>query len=77
MILYLNAHERENITASGCLRDQVVFLEGGSRTAPIRELHMPITLAQVDALADRLRAPTTPLSYPRHGTSASACHAAR
>ena len=41
----------------GCMRDQVVFLEGGSRTVPITEIRMPITLAQADALVDRLRAP--------------------
>jgi len=41
----------------GCLHDQVVFLEGGSRVAPISEIHMPVTLAQADALVDRLRAP--------------------
>jgi hypothetical protein len=41
----------------GCMRDQVVFLAGGSRTVPITEIRMPITLAQADALVDRLRAP--------------------
>ena len=41
----------------GCMRDRVVFLEGGSRTVPITEIRMPITLAQADALVDRLRAP--------------------
>ena len=41
----------------GCMRDQVVFLAGGSRTVPITEIRMPITLASADALVDRLRAP--------------------
>jgi hypothetical protein len=41
----------------GCMHDQVVFLEGGSRTVPITEIRMPITLAQADAIVDRLRAP--------------------
>jgi hypothetical protein len=39
------------------MRDQVVFLEGGSRTVPITEIRMPITLGLADALVDRLRAP--------------------
>ena len=41
----------------GCLRDRVVFLDGGSRSVPITEIRMPVTLAQADALVDRLRAP--------------------
>ena len=41
----------------GCMRDRVVFLEGGSRTVPITEIRMPITLAEADALVARLRAP--------------------
>jgi len=41
----------------GCMRDQVVFLAGGSRTMPISEIRMPITLAQADAIVNRLRAP--------------------
>jgi hypothetical protein len=40
----------------GCLRDQVVFLDGGSRSVPISEIHMPVTLAAADALVNRLRA---------------------
>ena len=40
----------------GCLRDQVVFLDGGSRSVPITEIRMPVTLAQADALVARLRA---------------------
>jgi hypothetical protein len=41
----------------GCMRDKVVFLDGGSRTVPITEIRMPITLAQADALVNRLNAP--------------------
>lgn len=41
----------------GCLRDQVVFLEGGTKTVPIRDIPMPITLANADALVSTLRAP--------------------
>jgi hypothetical protein len=41
----------------GCLRDQVVFLEGGTKTVPIAQIPMPITLANADALMSRLRAP--------------------
>jgi hypothetical protein len=41
----------------GCLRDQVVFLTGGTRAVPLADVVMPITLAQADALVDRLRAP--------------------
>jgi len=41
----------------GCLKDQVVFLEGGTRVIPISELQMPVTLAQADAVVDKLRAP--------------------
>lgn len=41
----------------GCLRDQVVFLDGGSRFVPITEIRMPVTMAAADALVDRLRAP--------------------
>lgn len=41
----------------GCLRDQVVFLEGGTRTVPIGDIPMPITLANADALVSTLRAP--------------------
>lgn len=40
----------------GCMRDQVVFLDGRSLTVPISEIRMPITLAQADALVARLRA---------------------
>ena len=40
----------------GCMRDQVVFLDGRSLAVPISEIRMPITLAQADALVARLRA---------------------
>jgi hypothetical protein len=40
----------------GCMRDQVVFLDGGSRSVPITEIRMPVTLAQADAIVARLRA---------------------
>jgi hypothetical protein len=39
----------------GCLQDQVVFLDGGSRTVPVSEIKMPVTLAQADAVVARLR----------------------
>jgi hypothetical protein len=39
----------------GCLRDRVVFLDGGSRTVPVQELTLPLTLAQADAVVARLR----------------------
>ncbi len=38
----------------GCLRDEVIFLAGGSRTVPISDISMPVTLAQADALVGRL-----------------------
>ena len=41
----------------GCMHDQVLFLEGGSRTVPITDIRTPVTLAQADAIVDRLRAP--------------------
>ena len=41
----------------GCLKDQVVFLEGGTRVVPITEIRMPVTVAQADAIVDQLRAP--------------------
>ena len=41
----------------GCMHDQVLFLEGGSRTVPITEIRLPVTLAQADAIVSRLRAP--------------------
>ena len=39
----------------GCTKDQVVFLDGGYRTAPVSELTMPVTLAQADDVVARLR----------------------
>ena len=38
-----------------CTKDQVVFLDGGSRTVPIGEIPVTVTLAQADALMARLR----------------------
>jgi hypothetical protein len=39
----------------GCLRDQVIFVDGGTRTVQFSELTMPLTLAQADAVVARLR----------------------
>jgi hypothetical protein len=39
----------------GCLKDQVIFLDGGYRTVPVSDLQLPITLAQADAVVARLR----------------------
>jgi hypothetical protein len=39
----------------GCMKDQVVFLDGGYKTVPVKELKMPVTLAQADAVVTRLR----------------------
>jgi hypothetical protein len=39
----------------GCMKDQVVFVDGGYRTVPVSELTMPVTLAQADAVVARLR----------------------
>jgi hypothetical protein len=41
----------------GCLHDQVVFLAGGTRSVPIADIPMPMTLAHADTLVDSLRAP--------------------
>jgi hypothetical protein len=38
-----------------CMKDQVVFLDGGSRTVPISEVAMPVTPTQADAVMARLR----------------------
>ena len=38
-----------------CMKDQAVFLDGGSRTVPVSEIPMPVTLAQADAVVARLR----------------------
>ena len=41
-----------------CLRDQVIFLAGGTRTVPMTEVSLPqVTLAQADAVVARLRQP--------------------
>lgn len=39
----------------GCLRDNVVFLEGGHRSTPISDLKWPVTLAQADMIVARLQ----------------------
>ena len=39
----------------GCMKDQVVFLDGGYKTVPVSELKMPVTLAQADDVVSRLR----------------------
>jgi hypothetical protein len=39
----------------GCLKDNVLFLDGGYRTVPIKDIKMPITMDQADALVARLR----------------------
>ena len=38
-----------------CLKDQVVFLDGGYKTLAVSELKLPITLAQADDVVARLR----------------------
>jgi Domain of unknown function (DUF1707) len=38
-----------------CMKDQVVFLDGGSRTVLISELPMPVTVPQADSVVARLR----------------------
>jgi hypothetical protein len=38
-----------------CMKDQAVFLDGGSLTIPISEIDMPVTLTQADAVVARLR----------------------
>jgi hypothetical protein len=38
-----------------CVKDQAVFLDGGSRTAPVSEIGMPVTPTQADAVVARLR----------------------
>ena len=41
-----------------CLRDQVIFLAGGTRTVPLSDVSLPqVTLAQADAIVARLREP--------------------
>lgn len=39
----------------GCMKDQVVFLDGGYKTVPVSELKMPVTVAQADDVVARLR----------------------
>lgn len=39
----------------GCMKDEVIFLDGGQRTVPVSELKQPVTLAQADAIVARLR----------------------
>lgn len=39
----------------GCMKDEVIFLDGGRRTVPVSELRQPVTLAQADAIVARLR----------------------
>ena len=37
------------------MKDQVVYLDGGSRTVLISEIPVPVTLTQADAVVARLR----------------------
>jgi hypothetical protein len=39
----------------GCMKDQVVFLDGGTKTVPVSEIKMPVTMTQADGLVARLR----------------------
>ena len=39
----------------GCVKDQVVFIDGGVRTVPVSEIKMPVTLVQADSIVARLR----------------------
>lgn len=39
----------------GCLRDQVLFLPGGTEVVPLSDIRLPVTLDQADALVARLR----------------------
>jgi hypothetical protein len=39
----------------GCMKDEVVFLDGGYKTVPMKELRVPVTLAQADDVVARLR----------------------
>jgi hypothetical protein len=39
----------------GCRKDEVVFLDGGYKTVPVKELKVPVTLAQADDVVARLR----------------------
>jgi hypothetical protein len=39
----------------GCTKDQVVFLDGGTRTVPVSDIKMPVSMAQADQVVARLR----------------------
>jgi hypothetical protein len=39
----------------GCMADEVIFLDGGTRTVPVSEIKMPVTVAQAEAIVARLR----------------------
>jgi hypothetical protein len=39
----------------GCMKDQLVFLDGGTRTVPLSDIKMPVTMAQADDVVARLR----------------------
>jgi len=39
----------------GCVKDWVIFLDGGRRAVPIAELKMPVTLARADVVVAKLR----------------------
>jgi hypothetical protein len=39
----------------GCTKDQVVFLDGGTKTVPVSEIKMPVSMAQADDVVARLR----------------------
>ncbi len=39
----------------GCMKDQVVFLDGGTKTVPVSEIKMPVSMAQADGVVARLR----------------------
>jgi hypothetical protein len=51
----LNAIAARYPELRGCLRDQVIFVDGGVRTVAVSELTLPVTLAQADAVVTRLR----------------------
>jgi hypothetical protein len=39
----------------GCMKDQIIFLDGGQRRVPFSELKQPVTLAQADSIVAQLR----------------------
>jgi hypothetical protein len=52
--------EQETVVARypelrSCTKDKVVFLDGGSKTVPVKELKVPVTLAQAEDVVARLR----------------------